>query len=325
MLGLGAGCAPEVSPLPDQRAFLLQTCPRTSALICPGTGAAPNPPSSKTYTHDRESGPPSGPGDPAWTWDGDGSGLTALADWLDAPTETGAVRRTWQTSGTLALGDRPADRPAGCLVLIAGSFHPGPVTGQDDPDRLVWSCNPGAPGSAPTGSKDVPPDCQPTHALRWPAAWLGRFQLTAAPDLYAEIEVERAPDGQAIRLRPRLLEFGPRDQRPASAVPLHLSFYAAVTVDGQDLGVAAFGLPSRGPKVAALLPMTFNGHDGAWLPLPPSARQSPTRDGLVSVLAVLHQSAQSPDVDARLARILATARNAHARSVLTVKQPLEGH
>ena len=448
-LARGQDCA---NFLPDQRAFLYSGCPRSSLLVTKpppsladsvGKGAAdpPQKPQDAAPTGTVESRPSPEPAPapqgnaptrtPASA--GEGSGLSVLADWLDGPPETGAIRRSWQASRDLNSPIK-ADIPQGlCLVLIAGTFvawkppcapdtkcEPPSQTGEpplptpkhcpdqrqkakskteadtdcedETPldrfqDHLVdrfprltdwlveqsdglrdslihrfhsfqgwlidwyhgfedwlfnqfpwlkgWLSSVSSPTDQPTGQPDATqdgqetPGCKDGPILAWPHEWLQYFQLSAQPDLYAEVELEPSSDGTALRLHPRLLEFGPHDRTP-SQVPLHLSFYAAVSVDGIDLGVTAFRLPSRRSQLAALLPGDLVGHDGLWLPLPSAFRipvppATPPREdlhaGLLSVLAVLHQSARDPDTDAHLARILATAQNARSRSVIRMPVP----
>lgn len=170
-------------------------------------------------------------------------------------------------------------------------------------------------------TKSDAPGCSDCGVPSWSTDWRQFFQLTKRPNIYAEVALEPSDDFKAIRFRPQLLEFESEDGAHGGP-KIHLSFYAAVWLDGIELGVTAFGLPPRHHK-GALHPNQFEGHSGLWLPLPRMAGN--TTGGLLSVLAVLHQSQRDePPVEARLARILGTALNARAKSVLLVPPPTTG-
>lgn len=205
-----------------------------------------------------------------------GSGLEVLADWLDGPPEPGSVRNSWLVSDYLPVGaDRTTVR-LGCLVL--------------SDETSIWRGSETTKGSAPNPAKEPPPDKDKTRVL-------------------AEVSIEASADGTALRLRPLYMKL-----RPSSSLPqnVHTALYAAVWLNGVEVGVTGFQLPSRPREVDQLLPGDLAHHDGLWLPVPTEAADS-NAWRLLTVLAVLHQSARGTDVHAHLARMQARARNAGPR------------
>jgi hypothetical protein len=214
-----------------------------------------------------------------------GSGLDVLADWLDAPPEPGSVRDSWLASNYLDPDTERPDVRLGCLILDAAKQAP------------VNCCAKQAPGDGP-GKPEQKHQCAGT---------------ADTPRIHAEVAIEASVGGTALRLRPIYLKFGDSTQLPKS---VHLALYAAVWLNGVEVGVTGFQLPSRlRDEVCVLQPEDLKGHDGLWLPIPIEAG-APDPGALLSVLAVVHQSARGTDVHGHLARIQARARNAGARLMI---------
>lgn len=308
-LGLAPGCAQgggEEPVLSGQRAYLFDVCPRARALEAQGPVKAPARKRCAAATATMPS--------PASAKPFQGSGLVVLADWLDAPVDTGARRWAWQHADCLAASSATSDtsEPSGaCLVLVGGRFKVRPDT-TNDPSDPVADCPPPPKAQArfpaPPACGSTPearPCCIAAHGLEWSQSWLERYGLADAPEVYAEIAIEHTAAG--IRLRPKLWEIAPpADPALAPDDRLHASLYAAIWLGGEELGLTAFKLPSRPARVVTLFPEDFDGSGGLWLPVPAGAGG---RDVSISILAVLHESRRESDADGHVVRALATARN----------------
>lgn len=298
-------CGDDEPVLSGQRAYLFDICPRSRAFDRRGAVTAPVSKYDTAATAATQA--------PALTSLFPGSGLVVLADWLDAPLETGARRWVWQHADSLAGPETPGvtSEPAGaCLVLVGGRFtmhreltHDGSDAGGPPPSKAQSRCPPTPDGAA---TEEARPCGSDERGPAWTQCWLDRYGLADRPEVYAEIAIEHS--AASIRLRPELWEIAPpSDSLKGSEQTLHASFYAAIWLGGEELGLTAFKLPSRPPQVVTLLRQDFAGSGGLWLPVP-------ARTGIgaipISIVAVLHESRRESDADAHVVRALATARNA---------------
>ncbi|MFD2113767.1 hypothetical protein [Thiorhodococcus fuscus] len=296
------------SELDEQRAFLFPECPRTINLS--GFNSPKSPVESYTeipevnlsYTPPKTAAilPQTSNPEPL------GSGLPTLAKWLDTPLERHSWRKSWQISGPWLWHTPDGTHHDYCLVLIEGCFSghskapsaSGPlpkVIACDDKNKNIENHNLGFHNRQPL-------------RLSWQQEWLDLFGLCEAPTTYAEIEFQHTEDLRAIRLLPRIAEL-PQDHEHSPDIKVFLSFYAAVWLDGEEVGISAAYLHSHPARIPTLLPHTFIGHEPLWLPLrrTPQLNANDNRSGLLSVIAVLHQSRRISDVDSHLAKILGEA------------------
>ena len=183
--------------LPDQRAYLFDQCPRSGARP-PMPGGSDTAKSAMATLR------------PAWTGEAFGSGLTVLADWLDAPLESGAIRRSWQASGPVTW-PRPNKEvpPVGnCLVLVEGHFVPDPPVSMPKINCMA-----------------EPPDsgCNNGKIIEWNPEWAKSFQLRDKPDVYAECSWRHPATAEPFAFAPNSLNSRKRMVRIAPPRPTSLS------------------------------------------------------------------------------------------------------